>query len=97
MARDLISEWYSSRRTEYGLKTPNRRHQPYFESPADGKEPLSSPGFKGTATGVGIRESLQRKSKDHTNSLRSADQQEGDTSDSDQEGLGAGGKMGSSC
>ena len=52
-------------------KTPNRKWQPYVESPIDGKVATLSPAFKGKASEVGTRESLQRTSKDFTNFLRS--------------------------
>jgi len=65
-------------KAEGNLRTPNRQWQPYVESPFDNKEGLISPEFKGKASGVGSRESLQRKSKDLVNYLRSADRPGGD-------------------
>lgn len=56
---------------------------------------LSSPGFQGAVPGVGSRGSLQRSSKDFINSIRFANQREGNE-DSGQGGLDAAGDVGGS-
>ena len=75
-ARDSISQWYLRARAEDCPKTPKQQRQPYVESPIDNKEAPLSPEYKGKASGVGSRKSLQRKSKDLTNFLRSTNRQE---------------------
>ncbi|KAF9783486.1 hypothetical protein BJ322DRAFT_1071186 [Thelephora terrestris] len=70
--KDTISQWYSRARGQGPPKTPKRPLNPYFDSPIDGEETFLSPEYRGRvrASGVGHRESLPRKSKDVTNSLR---------------------------
>ena len=97
-ARHSISEWYSRAKAEVGPKTPHRTWQgPYVESPINGnlKEALLSPEFKGKASGVGARRTLQRKSKDIVNLFRSVSKQGRDTN-SYQEVLSAEGNVGGS-
>ena len=78
--RDLVYEWYESAKAEDRPRTPDRRWQPYAESPINNKEAPLSPEYRGRAAGVGSRIPLPRRSKDLTNLLRSGDRQGKDTS-----------------
>lgn len=95
---NVISSWYNETR-EVGTPEYARRFlHPYVDSPTGGETPLS-PEYKGRAPlEVGLRESLQRKSKDDTNLRRGCAGHKGseegvtstagDAGSSDQEGSG---------
>lgn len=95
-ARDEISDWYSETRPPGTPSVPAQRLSPYVYSPSNGKETSLSPGYKGKTSGVGYRESLPRKSKDYTNSLRESGVS-GDGEGSGKSRLGTAGDVKSVC
>ena len=90
----VISKWYFDMGNGSAPKTPERPGlHPYAESPIKEKDVPISPEYKGKASSeVGHRKSLQRKSKDRTNLLRSWAGGDG----SEEGALGAAGGVGSS-
>ena len=63
-----IAKWYTAAKSKGALKTPDRDRQngPYYESPTGIEESPETPGYKGRAFGVGVRQSLPRGAKGAT-------------------------------
>lgn len=65
LVEKAIANWYATAETEGGPKTPKpvRPNGFYYESPVGAEESPETPGYKGRAVTIGIRQSLPRAAK----------------------------------